>query len=416
MTPPGSRRSSPRCAPACSRARSAIAVERHVEVERHGRRREHVRQVAEAEERRLAGTFARGRRDRGHAVAPRCSTRVARTSASAIDAEGHDAAREPSARAITRGSSALATSTSVGPRSSRISALASAMASADRRTRGARRRRWSTRGRRVPRCRPACGSRPGWFMPSSTTATSDRRAARAARAAGRCGCSGSPCSGTRGSARTGNSAATSLVVVLPALPVIATTFAPATPPHLGAPVLQRPRRVATSITTAPAGAASAAARGPARRPRPRERVGDELVAVEPLAANRDEQSPGCSVRESIDARPTARRSPRTIRPPVAAATSAGGQRSRSTATTPATPTAPRKRRARDFDVVERQRPVADDLVFLVPLAGDEHEVAAARVLTARSIAALRSTIARYGVAFGACPPLPTDPPAARCRA
>ena len=37
--------------------------------------------------------------------------------------------------------------------------------------------------------------------------------------------------------------------------------------------------------------------------------------------------------------------------------------------------APRQRRSRDVDVVERQHPVADHLVLLVPLAGDQHEVA-----------------------------------------
>jgi hypothetical protein len=32
-------------------------------------------------------------------------------------------------------------------------------------------------------------------------------------------------------------------------------------------------------------------------------------------------------------------------------------------------------RARDFDVVERERPIADDLVLLVPFARDEHQIA-----------------------------------------
>ena len=92
-----------------------------------------------------------------------------------------------------------------------------------------------------------------------------------------------------------NSAVTSFVVVLPALPVIATTFVPDSPPHRVRQRLQRRGRVvdldddghvagrrasthprAVARTTTPAAPASSAA-------------GRELVAVEPLAAKRDEQ-------------------------------------------------------------------------------------------------------------------------------
>ena len=50
---------------------------------------------------------------------------------------------------------------------------------------------------------------------------------------------------------------------------------------------------------------------------------------------------------------------------------------------------------RDRDIVERQHAIADLLVFLVALAGDEHEVAGRACDTAWSIASPRSTIEHH---------------------
>ena len=178
---------------------------------------------------------------------------------------------------------------------------------ATQRSPGARRRRWSRRARRARRCRPACGFPRRDSCPARPPPRRACAAAPAARAAGRCGCSSSPCSETPCSSRDRNSAASSFVVVLPALPVIATTFAPDRRRTSRARVLQRPCRVADlgsraapalpllprqdrrRVTTAPAApAASAAATNSCpsnRSPR--------------IATNR---SPGASVRESIDHR------------------------------------------------------------------------------------------------------------------
>ena len=203
-----------------------------------------------------------------------------------------------------------------------------------------------------------------------------------------------------------NSAVSSFVVVLPALPVIATTFAPdrrrtsrapscsarvvsATSITSGAgPAFPASGKAGVAVTTAPAAPAASAAATKScpsnRSPR--------------MATNR---SPGCTDRVSIDHRSTrwspARRE--TTRPPVAAAISAARQRNR-LATGPRHPRAAapaRQRGARDLDVVERQRPVADDLVLLVPLAGDEHRSPRLASVIARSIASRRSTIASDGV-------------------
>ena len=97
---------------------------------------------------------------------------------------------------------------------------------ASRRSRDARRRRWSTRGRPARRCRRACGSR-----------RHGSSRARRRRSRGRARSSRSdrgrpiwlfrlPLFRNTSKRADRNSATTSLVVVLPALPVIATTLAP----------------------------------------------------------------------------------------------------------------------------------------------------------------------------------------------
>ena len=88
--------------------------ERNVELDRHGRRRQHVGEVAAADQRRrqIERSSRRGDAWRRCPSIPRSSTAVARTSASRVDAERHDAAGERDESAATiRSSSALATST-----------------------------------------------------------------------------------------------------------------------------------------------------------------------------------------------------------------------------------------------------------------------------------------------------------------
>ena len=91
------------------------------------------------------------------------------------------------------------------------------------------------------------------------------------------------------------------------------------------------------------------------------------------------KSPGASVRESIETRPIGvAASPETSRPAAAVAripavSDTGGHCRHETRE----PRALRERRARDLNVVERQRPLADHLVFLVPFSGNEHEIAGA---------------------------------------
>src|SRR5918995_3950497 len=92
------------------------------------------------------------------------------------------------------------------------------------------------------------------------------------------------------------------------------------------------------------------------------------------------KSPGASVRLSIAIRATGWSGvPRTMRPPVAAAMWAAVKGRRSTRLRdPAAGAAAPKRAPRHLDVVEGQRPIANDLVLLVSLPGDEHEIAGPR--------------------------------------
>ena len=93
------------------------------------------------------------------------------------------------------------------------------------------------------------------------------------------------------------------------------------------------------------------------------------------------KSPAASVRLSIETRPIdASALPRTIRPPVAAAmceavSGSGSTRLRHPTAGPAA----RQRRTGNLDVVERQRSIANDLILLVTLSRDQHEISAPRL-------------------------------------
>ena len=200
VTPPGSPRSSPRRAAAPVAARG-VRQSRHVSNCRDGGA---ARTFAgcRAEERRSIRASPRG--VMSHADVPSSAMVTPwRGRRPVVDAEGHDPAVEPlRARAITRGSSALGRGHRRGAHPSRISALASAMASAVAKNPCARRRRWSTRARPV-RDADQRADLPRVVHTELDDRDSACRAARAARAAGRCDCSSSPCSGTRGSGPTG---------------------------------------------------------------------------------------------------------------------------------------------------------------------------------------------------------------------
>ena len=201
-------------------------------------------------------------------------------------------------------------------------------------SRGARRRRWSTRGRRAPRCRPACESLPDDSCPV-------RRLRSPAAARSSSSESGRPMWLLRfplflktrwRDAR--NSAATSLVVVLPALPVIATTRAPDRRRTSRATSCSARVVSSTRITTA-AGRLVCVRRQVARRPPPHRAPRASASATKSWPSNRSpaiatKQSPAASVRESIDdppdrRRPVARGPPR---PPARSGDIGRGQRQR----------------------------------------------------------------------------------------
>ena len=152
-----------------------------------------------------------------------------------------------------------------------------------------------------------------------------------------------------------------------------------------------------------------------------ERVGDELVAVEPLAANGDEEvARGQRPRVDRDAaRSSSPDSPCTISPAGRGRHVARGQRDRFHALRHPRP-GRRRRPARSCATStssngSTRSPIT--CVLLVTLAGDEHQIArAARRAIACSIAALRSTIARHGVDAAAAALSARDRPASRCRA
>ena len=256
-------------------------------------------------------------------------------------------------------------------------------------------------------------------MPSSTTATSglrpqleqrERQADVVVQVA--------PCSETRVYRADRNSAVTSFVVVLPALPVIATTFAP-------------DRRRTSRATSCSARVVSSTSirsgAGPAVLPRAGrrrchhragrargQRGGDELVPVEPIAADRDEQvarrdrprvdrhalDPAIRGRPTPAVRRSRRRSPRR---------SARSDPRRYDHPRAAAP--PRQRRARHLHVVERQRPSPMTWYFSCPLPAISTRSPGRASRTAFSIAARRSTIASDGVGLAARAAARCDRPA-----
>ena len=228
------RSTSPRCARAGSQpGRVAIVGERHAE----GRlptatAASAFSRLARPGERRGRATprpRASPRRARWPSR-PRSSTCIGCTSAVADRPEGDHAAGEARARAhhprIVRrwrprdGVRRRAFEDS-RPSPSAICVLAS------RSTRCARCRRWSTRGRPARRSPPGRGSRRRGSSRVRRRPPRRHAAGRAATAAGRCGCCRFAAVAHRAEASpTAASPPASLVVVLPALPVMATTFAP----------------------------------------------------------------------------------------------------------------------------------------------------------------------------------------------
>ena len=296
-------------------------------------------------------------------------------------------------RAITRaivGIGRRARSSRSAP--SRISALASAIASTDaKKPRCASPTLVQTRtsGSAMP---TSVRISPAWFMPSSTTATSGRVAARAATAAARCGCSGSRGSGPPGTVAARNAAVISLVVVLPALPVIATTRAPdfrrtSRARSWSAAGGRRPPAITAAGASAAASTGSLTTTTDAPRGRPR-----PTKSCPSRARRRWRRTPrparACASRSRSPAAPPRDRPPPRARCIAAAMLPAEiGHRFARHLRRLRSPRQPaRQRLAGDGDVVERQHPIADHLVLLVSLAGDQDQVAGAapRARPARS--------------------------------
>jgi hypothetical protein len=175
--------------------------------------------------------------------------------------------------------------------------------------------------------------------------------------------------------------------------------APEAPPHVRASACSAAVVSRLRSTTRPAAARRCTRdrwrRAPARA-RLRERRGARTRGRRTARpGSRRTASPGASVRVSIDTadrngpgrRDTTARGGGGHGPAVSER--AGGHPLRHPRSRRA---ARAQRRARHLHVVERAARVADDLVLLVALAGDEDEVARLRVAIARSIAAARSTI------------------------
>ena len=299
--------------------------------------------------------------------------------------------------------------------------------------RGAPRRRWSRRARRARRSPTSVRISPARFIPSSTTAMSGAasRRARAATAAGRCGCSGCRDCGTSGARREERGRDFLGRRLARDAGDRQTRRGAALPPHGARRSLQRqgrvrrPRRHAGSGLRPGDGAAASAATTTPRAPRSSAsptkscpswrspRMRDEQLAGDDARASRCEHAERRRPRAADDAAAGRARRP------------AGGQGQRPAHSSPRTAVdrlraAPVERGARHRDVVERQRLVADDLVLLVALAGDQHGVAGLASRTARSMASPRSTIDRCGVTRigGSTWPWcsPAGRRAARCRA
>ena len=105
------------------------------------------------------------------------------------------------------------------------------------------------------------------------------------------------------------------------------------------------------------------------------------MPVEPIAPDRHEELPRPNrPRVNRDAPISRAGSPCSSRPPVATAMSPAVSGSRSTRLRHPRAGAPaRQRRACHLHVVERQRPLADDLVLFVTLPRDQHQIPGGRV-------------------------------------
>ena len=366
---------------------------------------------------------ARRRRDR--------RTPSARTSARPVDAEGHRAAGEAPPRAPSRaGRRRWPRAPSPASAPSSISAFASAMASTVPKYPRCACRRWSTPARPARRCRPARGSRRVVHAELDDRHLGAVPAVRAATAAGRCGCSGCRgCAASRYRARQQRRRGF-LGRRLAALPVIATTRAPDARRTARASACSA-RSVSSTTIDRRRAAPAAPTRPPALTTTPHAPRASasptNVVAVEARRrAARRTASPGASVRVSVEnaahsrvrRRPPAGGRPRAGDHRRAASSGHGVSASRRLLGRHAARRA-RQRRARDLDVVERQRAVADDLVLLVPLAGDQRpgRPAAPRRRRARWPRA-RSTIAIQGTVCtrAGWPSRASGRSAARCRA
>src|SRR5688572_1790851 len=172
-----------------------------------------------------------------------------------------------------------------------------------------------------------------------------------------------------------NSAIASFVVVLPALPVIATTFVPLAFRTACARSCNAFVVSATSITE-PEAANRRSTIAPIA-PFPNASLTNSCASnLSPRNAMK--KSPGCNVRVSVTMLPISpARSPDRTSPPTASATQP--RVSRRSSPNPR-PEAPRHQRlARYRHVVKWQRHATDLLVLLVSLAGDQHDIACLRL-------------------------------------
>ena len=424
VMPPGSRSTSPRrAAGSVVAARSAIVVERHAELDRDGGRR---RARSSRLPRPSSGVSTTRRPPAsGHGRArmpsrPRSSHGLARTSAASDHAEGHEPAGERAARAPSARRPRWRPGGRRGAHARGSPPWRRQSRRPRRRSRGARRRRWSRRGRRARRCRPASG-----FLPRDSCPV--RPPPRPGRARSSSSESGRPMwlfrvplvPKHRDIARPGTPRSSSFVVVLPALPVIATTFAPERRRTSRAPVLQRRVVSSTSIRSG-AGPACPASGKPAsarhhRAGRTRgQRGGHEVVPVEPIAAHRDEEIPGCSdprvdrppldALRRVAARPPGRRSRRRSRRRSARIGSTRPGHPRAAAPARRAPRAPPRRRRTAAS--DRRSPGTSR----VPCRRSAPDRRAWPRAIARSIASRRSTIASDGVPCAA-PSARSGPPA-----
>ena len=280
-------------------------VERHAELERDRGRGQHVRQVAAADERsRELALAAAGVATRATLPStPRSSTRPrgrrpAATIPNVTTRPGNAATRATIAVVVRIGDEQRVVRRR--PRESPPSRRR--WPRPTRRSRDGPRRRWSTHARRARRSRRASRISPAWFIPSSTTAISGRRRRSMSDSGRPMWLFKFPRLRTTRYRNSSNSAVTSFVVVLPALPVMATTTCARCPAHRSRQRLQRARRVGGLDH-------GARARGLRRRgpPAARSPAAPASIAAPAKSApsNRSPRiatnsAPGASVRVSIE--------------------------------------------------------------------------------------------------------------------